>query len=224
VLPVPPLLILKHKETNMSKSINPRLTLTTFRPNYSPRHNPRMPHSPDLSGSPKLKLPEGRSTGDSGHHPASKLQRPSQGLSWSVLKIPNGQCSKSVVRNWAARRVRAAFEEALREEGLRWDGTVLVKKGEGKERQDVEEDGAGEMSGDGEGRTIEQQHNTPKQAVRTISGSLLLRVEAATVTASKETLDKDAETVVKWLLKQQQGPDRAERMPNRSRLAIRHVG
>ena len=200
----------------MSKSISPRLSLTTFRPNYSPKYNPKMHQSPFLSGSTKLKLPEDRTV--------SRPQTTGQGLSWSILKIPNAQCSKSVVRNWAARRVRAAFEKALREEGLERDGSVLVARREGQERQDRSEAAANDKESGDEGRTIQQQHHARKRPTRTISGSLLLRVEAATVTASKEILDMDAETVVKWLLKQQQGHSRSENANRRPRSETRRVG
>lgn len=179
----------------MSKSISPRLSLTTFRPNYSPKYNPKMHQSPFLSGSTKLKLPEDRTV--------SKSQPSGHGLSWSILKIPNAQCSKSVVRNWAARRVKAAFEEALRDGGLGRDGTALVMQRTAPELQNGEENVM--SNNDGRRMNQQQQHNAQAKPIRTISGSLLLRVEAATVTATKETLDRDAETVVEWLQKQQQG-------------------
>lgn len=203
----------------MSKSISPRLSLTTFRPNYSPKYNPKMHQSPFLSGSTKLKQPEDRAV--------SKPQTSGQGLSWSVLKIPNAQCSKSVVRNWAARRVRAAFEEALRDGGLERDGAELVAKPEGKPAQEGAEDVEREMNVDDEERAIRQQQHAGSKPINTISGSLLLRVEAATVTATKETLDRDARTVVTWLQKQQQGQQgqsRSENSNRRSRSETRRIG
>jgi len=176
-----------------------------------------MHQSPFLSGSTKLKLPEDRRVDD-----RDRKSPPSgHGLSWSILKIPNAQCSKSVVRNWAARRVRAAFEEALREGGLKRDGTVLVAKGEGEERREGDRAVREEMNVAGEGHHVQQKPTKP------ISGSLLLRVEAATVTASKETLDRDAETVVKWLQKQQQGQygqGRPDNVKGRPRSASKRVG
>ena len=201
----------------MSKSISPRLSLTTFRPNYSPKYNPKMHQSPFLSGSTKLKLPEDRRVED-----RDRKSPPSgHGLSWSILKIPNAQCSKSVVRNWAARRVRAAFEEALKEGGLERDGRVLVVKREGKVSLVGIENVENGMNVDGEG------HHAQQKPIKPISGSLLLRVEAATVTASKETLDRDAETVVRWLKKQQQGQygqGRSENGKGRPRSESRRVG
>jgi len=176
-----------------------------------------MHQSPFLSGSTKLKLPEDRRAEDRDR----KSHSSGHGLSWSILKIPNAQCSKSVVRNWAARRVRAAFEEALRERGLERDGTVLVAKSEGEESREGDRAVRKEMNVAGEG------HHAQHKPIKPISGSLLLRVEAATVTASKETLDRDAETVVKWLLKQQQGQygqGRPDNVKGRSRSESRRVG
>jgi len=205
----------------MSKSISPRLSLTTFRPNYSPKYNPKMHQSPFLSGSTKLKLPENRD-----RRSASKPQTSGQGLSWSILKIPNARCSKSVVRNWAARRVRAAFEEALRQGGLGKDGTVLVAKCDEEGSLDGQEDGQEDVER-ADRRILAQSQHAEGNPIRAISGSLLLRVEAATVTASTETVNKDAETVVKWLLKQQQhgkGLRSSEPVPRSWQSGIRRVG
>jgi len=207
----------KSQKTAMSKSISPRLSLTTFRPNYSPKYNPKMHQSPFLSGSTKLKLPEDRRVEDRDR----KSHSSGHGLSWSILKIPNAQCSKSVVRNWAARRVRAAFEEALRGGGLGRDGRVLMVKRDGEVSLHGNEDVGSGMNVAGEG------HHTEQTPIKPLSGSLLLRVEAATVTASKETLDRDAETVVKWLLKQQQGQygqGRADSIKRLSRSNTKRVG
>jgi len=176
-----------------------------------------MHQSPFLSGSTKLKLPEDRRI----EYRDRKSHSSGHGLSWSILKIPNAQCSKSVVRNWAARRVRAAFEEALREGGLERDGTVLVVKRDAEVSLDGIENVENGTNVDGEG------HQARHKPIKPISGSLLLRVEAATVTASKETLDRDAETVVKWLQKQQQGQHeqgRADSIKRPSRSNTKRVG
>lgn len=157
------------------------LKLTTLKPTYSPLHNPKLHHPPFHVGPNKLLRLE--------EIEASDLKRPRQGLWWSLLKVPAAQCSKSVVRNWATRRVREAFTEALRAKGFGQDGLGL---GGNRAR--------GEAKLSEEAQTAWQERSEHQ---RELTGSLVMRVEAGTITASKETVDREAMMVVDWLEQQE---------------------
>jgi hypothetical protein len=157
----------------MGRGARVPLKFSTFCPLYYPVRDANLHHANVFHGpNQTLRLDDKR---------AADAIRKHKGLWWSTIRLNKAVAGRVVVGHWATRRVKEAFIEALEARGLDRDGVVMEKN-------------------------IEENDLVQRTSTRTVrkdlTGSLVIRMEPAAVTAEKKLLDAEAARLVNWLYAQ----------------------
>ncbi|KAK4548303.1 hypothetical protein LTR36_010173 [Oleoguttula mirabilis] len=115
-------------------------------------------------------------------------------LHWRV-QCPTDVSSKSLIRNWATKRLRNAFAQRLLEGGWEKDGSPLKRQGDG-------------------GSAVHKE---------SLSGALLMVLHKSdiTLTASKEAVQYSARWVLDLMLRRRE--EALRKQPRQQELVIRHI-